>query len=133
MIELDVRLRVSVDTFSLNHPPRYADNCGVGRNRTHHHRTRADLAVATDGHRAKNRRASADDHAVFDRRMPFLFFQTRPSQRNALIDRHIVGDLSGLPDHHSHAVIDKETLADLSAGMDLDSSEETTDVADKAA
>ena len=47
VIELDVRLRVSVDTFSLNHPPRYADNCGVGRNRTHHHRTRADLAVIT--------------------------------------------------------------------------------------
>ena len=36
-----------------------------------------------------------------------------------MINQHIVADLRRLPDHHPHAVIDKQPTADPSAGVDV--------------
>jgi hypothetical protein len=53
---------------------------------------------------------------------------TCSSQRHILVNQNVVADLGGLPDHHSHAVIDEETLADPSARMNVDSCHEPAEL-----
>src|SRR5512145_2081594 len=55
----------------------------------------------------------------------------RATEGHALIDRYIVADFGRLADHDTHAVIDKTAPSDFCSWMDLDSCEESTDVAHK--
>ncbi len=50
------------------------------------------------------------------------------AQRHTLIKGDVIADLSGLPDHNAHAVIDKETPANFRAGMNLNAGHPTANV-----
>ena len=42
-----------------------------------------------------------------------------------MIEGHIIADLGGLTDHHTHAMIDKQTATNLGRRMDLDPGQKT--------
>ena len=53
-------------------------------------------------------------------------------QGDALVQQASVPDFGGFSDHHTHAVVDKHAGANAGAGMNFDSSECTTHLADAA-
>jgi len=59
-------------------------------------------------------------------------FQAGAAQRDALVERDVVADLGGLADHHAHAVVDEDALADDRARVDLDAGEPARQVRDEA-
>src|SRR3990172_13228534 len=110
---------------------RDADHRGVRRYRSHQHGAGADPAMAADGHRAEDRRAAEDRHRVLDGGVALDALCRGAAQRDALVDRHIVADLTRLSDHDAHAVINEKTPADFRSGMDLDAGKKAADVAHK--
>ena len=53
--------------------------------------------------------------------MTFLATLERcPAQCHALVEGAIIANLGGLPDHNTHAVIDKQAAADARTRVDLD-------------
>ena len=105
------------------------DNGRMGRHRGHEHRAGTDPAVATDRDRAENGRAAEDRHRVFDGRMALDWLGGRTTECNALIDRYVIADFAGLANDDAHAMIDKAAPADFRAGMNLNSCQESSDVA----
>jgi hypothetical protein len=53
----------------------------------------------------------------------FLFFKRCTTQDDTFINQAIVADLSSLPHHHTHPMINEESLADFCTRMDFDSRE----------
>lgn len=51
--------------------------------------------------------------------MAFAVVFSRSAQRHALIQRAVIADFGGFPDHNAHPVIDKQALADLCAGVNF--------------
>jgi hypothetical protein len=81
---------------------------------------RPDLRPVADRDRAEELGAGPDRHVVLDRRMALAGREARAPQRDALVERHVVADLGGLPDHDAGAVVDEERLADPRRRVDLD-------------
>src|SRR6185436_17037201 len=86
------------------------------------HRTRSDHGVA-----AQDVRSRVERDAVANGRVTLVAARTfgraqalhaERSQRDTLVDLHVVADLGGLADHHARAMVDEETFADASAGVD---------------
>ena len=48
----------------------------------------------------------------------------RAAEGHALKERHVIADLSGLADDHTHAVVNEQARTDGCAGMDLDTGKE---------
>ena len=44
---------------------------------------------------------------------------TRPTEGHPVIERDVLPDLGGFPDHHPHPVVDEEPLADGCTRVDL--------------
>src|SRR3984957_12320808 len=70
---------------------------------------------------------------ILERRMPFSFFEAGAAERDALVDEHVVADFDGLAEHHAHPMIDEQAPADCRAGMNLDASEPSRQLADHPA
>src|SRR4029079_13225987 len=98
----------------------------------HHDRVGSDFRAIADHDRAEDFRARPDHDTVTERRMPLAGVPGSAAVRNSMIERAIVADFSGLPDHDAHAVIDEEAPSDTRAGMDFDPRQETSDVRSKA-
>src|SRR5271154_1160709 len=64
--------------------------------------------------------------------MALAFLFPRSAESYALVEGDIVADDGGLSDHRPRAVVDEETPPKLSAGMDLDSSEQERDLRDES-
>src|SRR5947209_4073223 len=79
----------------------------------------------------ENGRARADDHAISYRRVPFAALTTSATQRNSLINQHVIPDLCRLADHDTQPVVNKKPLADFRAGMDFDAGQEAGDMGDQ--
>src|SRR4029450_12939368 len=103
-----------------------------------------DAAVWRDGfhqpHVAADHRMSADDrlapenggtgidgHVVLDGRMPLraathlgVALEAERTERDPLVDLHVIPDDRRLADHDPRAVVDEERLADSCPGMDAD-------------
>src|SRR5262249_23626062 len=95
----------------LYDPARDADHRGVRRHRSYQHGASSPPAMATNGHRTEDRRAAKDRDRVLDRGMTFDTLRRRATERNPLVDRHIIADFGCLTDHNTHPVIDKKAPA----------------------
>ena len=62
--------------------------------------------------------------------MPLSLFLAGTTQRDALIDQHVVADLCSLADDDARAVVDEEAAADGGAGVDLDPGQEAAELRD---
>ena len=107
------------DTPAGNHLSRNTDNGTVRRHRFKHHRTGTYFSSFTYGKRTEHFGSAGDYHVILERRMTFAFFFTRTAQGYPLIECHIIADNGRFTDHHSAAVINKDTVTDLRAGVDL--------------
>ena len=72
-------------------------------------------------------------HVILQGGMALGLLPAHPAQGYAMIEGDIVADLGGLADHHPHAVVDEEALADCGAGVDLDAGQESAQVGAEAA
>src|SRR4249919_1773721 len=108
---------------------RDADHSGVRRHRSHQDGAGSHPAVATYGHRTKDRRAAEDRDRVLDRGVALDTLRRCTTERYTLVDRHIIADFGCLTDNDTHAVVNKKTPADFRTGMNLDACQEAPDVA----
>jgi hypothetical protein len=104
---------------------------GSTARRTTEPRAGADPRVVADLDRAEHGRVGAEDDAVADRGVTLVPLQARASQRDALVQQHVVADLGGLADHHTHAVVDHDPAADRGAGVYLDARQPAAQVRDE--
>ena len=65
--------------------------------------------------------------------MAFTLVQRRAAQGHALVDGAIITDVRRLTDHHTHAVVDKNSPAHDRAGMNFDTGEEARELRNPAA
>src|SRR5262245_31056080 len=105
----------------------------MGGHRGHEHRACTDAAVASHRDGPEHLGAAEDRDRILDRRMALATMRTRAPERDALVDGHVVADLSGLTDHHGHTVIDEEAPTDLRPRMNLDAGQEAAEVAHEPA
>ena len=84
------------------------------------HAVGADLGAMADRDRAEQLGAGADRDVVLDCRMALAGGKARATERDTLVERHVIADLSGLADHNAGAVIDEQALADARGWMNLD-------------
>src|SRR6266852_6962074 len=68
---------------------------------------------------AENFRAGPDQYAVADLGMAILVLLAGAAQRDAVQDRDIVFDHSGLADHETGGVIEENATADSGCGIDV--------------
>ncbi len=61
--------------------------------------------------------------------MPFSLLLAGSAERNPLIDCTAITDLGSLSDHHARTVVDQHTSAYLCAGMDLNASQKSGELA----
>ncbi len=109
-------------------PPGNADNRCARRYSLGHHSIGADLGARTDGKRTEHLRARPDYNAIFQRRVALAFVPGCAAQGHALVQGHVITNLGGLANNDAHAVVDKETTADLGARMNLNPGQPTAEV-----
>lgn len=89
-----------------------------------------DTVVADGGFSAENRSVRIDHHVVFDGGVAFgttdqfavaIGCKTERTERDALVDLHVIADIACFPDNDTSTMIDEEMLTDSSSGMDIDS------------
>src|SRR5262245_59952386 len=108
---------------------RNADHRGVRRHRSHQHGASSHPAMATNGHRTEDRRAAKNSNRVLDRGVTLDTLRRRTTERDPLVDRHIIADFGCLTDDNTHPVVDKKAPTDFGAWMDLDACKKTAHVA----
>ena len=59
-------------------------------------------------------------------------FLAGAAQGDALVQQAARADFGSFADHHTHAVVDKNAMADAGTGVDLDAGEGTTHLAQAA-
>ena len=90
----------------------------------------ADGRAATNGDAAQDGGARVNDDIIFNNRMPRIAFDKHPviiflepfgTQSDSLVHADMSPDNGGFADNHAGAMVDKKTLADLRAGMNVNS------------
>src|SRR5262249_16289784 len=105
---------------------------GTIRHFAQYHRLRTDSGAITDPERTKNLGMHADNDSVAERRMPLLApIKGGAAEGHPLVERAVVADLGSLADHHPHPVIDEQSFADTSSGMNLDAGQPPPDMGHK--
>ena len=89
---------------------------GIIRHRVDHHGAATDFDVVADDDAAQDFGARSYHDTVSQGGMPLSFFIPCSAQRHTLIEQNIIANLCGLPNDHTHAVIDEEAPADLAPG-----------------
>lgn len=83
----------------------------------------------TNGDTPQNRRSRINHHIILNDRMAWMAFlqlarlirrEPLGTQRHRLINPHTLADNRGFTNHHTRTVIDKETAANLRAGVNVD-------------
>lgn len=90
-----------------------------GRDFLKNHGVGGDFGVVAYLHRSQNSCARADQHVVSQGRVALSGVLAGAAECDILVERTVVADFSGLADNDARAVVDKQTLADLSAGVYL--------------
>ena len=103
---------------------RNADHRRILGHASQHDRTRAYPAVPPNRNVAENFRSPTNHHLVFNSRMPLAVLFASASERDALIQSHVVADDRSLPDDHTKPMIDEQPTANLGSGMNFDSGQE---------
>src|SRR5665811_441910 len=68
---------------------------------------------------AENFRARSDQYAAADLGMAVLVFLTGAAKRDAVQDRDVIFDHSGLADHEAGGMIEEDAAADPGCGIDV--------------
>jgi len=69
---------------------------------------------------------------VADGRVALSFVFAGSTQRDVLVDEHVVADLGGLANDNAHTVVDKNATADLGAGVDVNAGQGAINLRQKA-
>ena len=109
-----------------------ADDGGVRRHLVDDDGVGADLGAVADGDRTEQLGPGADRDVVLHGRVALAGLEARAAERDALVHRHVVADLSRLADHDAHAVVDEQPLADLRRRVDLDPGQRAREVRERA-
>src|SRR5438034_1505062 len=125
LVEID-----AVDPLSILvcYSARHADDNAVRWHLAHDDRARADAAAVADCEAADDLGAGADGDIVAERRVALLLLEAGAGEAHTLVERHVLADLRGLADHHTHPVIDEEPAAESCGRMDLDAREKAGEV-----
>ena len=112
--------------------PRGNTDCGrIGRHLVEHHRACGYLGIVAYGEWSEHLSARADHYVVAEGWMALSGMFTGSAERNTLIQRAVIADLSRLSDNDPRAVVDKQSLTYRSTRMDLYSGKKTRGLADK--
>ncbi|MMZ58150.1 hypothetical protein D1872_201180 [compost metagenome] len=124
----------AVQTFTAlpDHFARDADDRAAGGHFLQNDRIGSDIALISHLKRAQYLRSGPDHDVVADGRMALAFLFAAPAQRNPLINHHIVADFTGLPDDHTHAVVDEQPVPDLGPRVNFDTREKPADLGNDA-
>ena len=102
------------------HDPRGNTDCrAVRRDFLKNYGVGGDFGVVAYLHRSQNSCARADQHVVSQGRVAFSGVLAGAAECDILVERTVVADFSSFADNDARAVVDKQTLADLSAGVYL--------------
>jgi hypothetical protein len=89
---------------------------------------RADPGVGADADGTENAATGAKHHAVSNGGVALGALAVRPpsmgAECHAVVDHHVVADLGGLADDHTHAVVDEQPPADTGTRMDFDAGDQ---------
>ncbi len=96
-----------------------ADNGAVPGNAFQHDRACADLDVFTKSNGAQHLSTCSDHDAVPDGRVTLAVILAGTAKGNALINGHIITNLSGFANDNAGTMIDEEPSSDSGTGMDL--------------
>ena len=104
----------------IDDAPRHANHGAIRWHVLDDHGVGADAYALADGNRAKDLGAGTDHHAIGQRRVAFAFVPGGAAQRDAVVERDIVADYGGFPDHHAGAMVDEEAAANGGTGVNVD-------------
>ena len=105
---------------------RNAGNNRIGGVIVDDHGVRANSAIGTNLHRTEHLSAGTNGHAVTDGGVTLHLLQGATAQGHAVVQHHVVTDLSGFTNDNAHAVIDEETAANGRAGVNLHTGQKTS-------
>ena len=95
-------------------------------------RIAADLDVVADANVAEHLGACAHGDVVAQGGVALAGFVAGAAERDALVEHTVVAHNGGLADDDAHGVVDKEMLADLCGGMNLDAGDMTGELREHA-
>ena len=106
--------------YCLDQPARHADHRHVTRHALEHHGIGTDTHPVLDEDRSEHLGTGTDHDVVAQGRVALALVPAGATQGDAMVERAVIADLGGFPDHHPHAVIDEKAPPDAGTGMDFD-------------
>ena len=113
---------------ALDDASRHANNGAVVGDILNDDRVAADLDVVADADVAEHLGARAHGDVVAQGGVALAGLVAGAAERNALVEHAVVAHNGGLADDDAHGVVDKEVLADLCGGMNLDAGDVAGDL-----
>ena len=95
-------------------------------------RVAADLDVVADANVAEHLGACAHSDVIAERWVALTGLVAGTAERDALVEHAVVAHNGGLADDDAHGMVDKEVLADLRGGMNLDAGDMTGELREHA-
>ena len=117
---------------ALDDAPRHAHDGAVVGHVLDDNRVAADFDVVADADVAEHLGARAHGDVVAERWVAFAGLVAGAAERDALVEHAVVAHNGSLADDDAHGVVDKEMLADLCRGMNLDAGDMTGDLREHA-
>ena len=117
---------------ALDDASRHAHDGAVVGHVLNDDRVAADFDVVADANVAEHLGACAHGDVVAQGGVALAGLVAGASERDALIEHAVVAHNGGLADDDAHGVVDKEVLADLCGGMNLDAGDMTGELREHA-
>lgn len=118
--------------IALDDASRHAHDGAVIGHVLDDNRVTADLDVVADANVAEHLGARAHGDVVAQGGVALASFVAGAAERNALVEHAVVAHDGGFADDDAHGVVDKEVLADLCGGMNLDAGDVAGDLREHA-
>ena len=112
--------RINSDPALVHHPAGNADNCAVRVDISKHNGSGANPRVGSHLDRTENLGTGANHNIGLQGWVPFAVGLTCTPEGDSLVKQAAIAYDSGLPNDHSHAVVDEDALADTGARVDFD-------------
>ncbi len=112
-------------TVAQDNVPWHPDHGGVVGHAAKYYRVCPNATIFTDSNIPQHAGAGTDHDVVANCGMPLTLLFAGSSQGHALVQGHIIADYSGLANHDTHTVINKQAAPNFRAGVDLYACNET--------
>ena len=116
----------------MNHPAGDAHNRAVGFNIPYHHRSCSDAGVGTNFYGSEHFGASSDHHVRAQRGVTFAVIFARASKGDSLIEQTAITHPGCFTDHHPHAVVNEDAMANAGPWVDLNTSQPSANLAQQS-